>query len=67
MSGKYIEWKHLSNLYDKVSSAAVCSKGVTLLPKLKLEHVRMTPFSRMRVDLAAQVSDVPYSGYISRV
>ena len=29
--------------------------GLLLLPKIKLEHIQLTPFSRMRVDLAAQV------------
>ena len=27
-----------------------------MLPKIKREHVQLTSFSRMRVDLAAQVS-----------
>ena len=34
---------------------AVSSHGVSLLPKLKLEHLKLTSFSKMRVDLAAQV------------
>ena len=29
--------------------------GPLLLPKIKLEHIQLTPFSQMRVDLAAQV------------
>ena len=29
--------------------------GMSLLPKLKFEHVNLTNFSKMRVDLAAQV------------
>jgi hypothetical protein len=29
--------------------------GLSLLPKLKYEHVHLTAFSKMRVDLAAQV------------
>ena len=29
--------------------------GISLVPKLKMEHIELTPFSRMRVDLAAQV------------
>ena len=29
--------------------------GARLLPKLKFEHVELTSFSKMRVDLAAQV------------
>ena len=43
------------NLYEKLSQMAVSSHGVSLLPKLKLEHVKLTSFSKMRVDLAAQV------------
>ena len=30
--------------------------GLALLPKLKYEHVHLSSFSKMRVDLAAQVS-----------
>ena len=29
--------------------------GLRLLPKLKYEHLKLTSFSKMRVDLAAQV------------
>ena len=32
--------------------------GVRMVPKLKLEHISLTSFSKMRVDLAAQVSYV---------
>ena len=31
------------------------SPGLTTLPKLKYEHISLTSFSKMRVDLAAQV------------
>ncbi len=31
--------------------------GLSLLPKLKFEHVYLTSFSKMRVDLAAQVGE----------
>ena len=30
--------------------------GLSLIPKLKYEHLHLTSFSKMRVDLAAQVS-----------
>ena len=30
--------------------------GLVLLPKIKYEHVYLSNFSKMRVDLAAQVS-----------
>ncbi len=31
------------------------SSGLTLIPKFKLEHIKLTSYSTMRVDLAAQV------------
>ena len=30
--------------------------GLFLVPKLKFEHIHLTSYSKMRVDLAAQVS-----------
>ena len=32
--------------------------GLTLLPELKFEHINLTSYSKMRVDLAAQVRDI---------
>ncbi len=32
------------------------SVGMSLVPRLRFEHVNLTPFAKMRVDLAAQVS-----------
>ena len=57
INGKTIEWKHLRDLYHKFHSMAVQSVGLSLVPKLKMEHIELTSFSRMRVDLAAQVSN----------
>ena len=31
--------------------------GLALVPRLKYEHVHLTSYSKMRVDLAAQVRD----------
>ena len=45
-------------LYHKCQPA-VTSPGLTLLPKLKYEHINLTSFSKMRVDLAAQVTVSP--------
>lgn len=53
VSGKVIEWKHLRDLYHKFHSMAMQSAGLSLLPKLKMEHVVLTSFSWMRI---AQVS-----------
>ena len=42
-------------LYEANTEAITSTPGLSLVPKLKLEHVRLTNFSKMRVDLAAQV------------
>ena len=39
--------------YNNRSSSTV---GLALLPKLKYEHIYLSSYSKMRVDLAAQVS-----------
>jgi len=51
-NGKPILWKHLEDLYIKDTSEGT---GLRKLPKLKYEHIHLTNFSKMRVDLAAQV------------
>ena len=53
INGKKILWSHLENLYKAKENPG---QGLHLLHKLKFEHVRLTSFSRMRIDLAAQVS-----------
>lgn len=55
-NGKVMEWCHIQELYHKITSTAISSNGITLVPKLKQEHISLTSYSRMRVDLAAQVS-----------
>ena len=47
---QHISWEHLRRLYKRRSSS-----GLTLLPKLTLEHLNLNSYSRMRVNLAAQV------------
>ena len=46
-------------LHSKLPAMATQFSGVTLLPKLKQEHVHvhLTSYSRVRVDLAAQVKN----------
>lgn len=51
-NGKPILWKHLEDLYIKDTSEGT---GLRKLPKLKYEHLHLINFSKMRVDLAAQV------------
>lgn len=47
-------WGHVKELYSK-NRAQEDDVGLALLPKLKYEHVYLTSFSKMCVDLAAQV------------
>ena len=52
---KSISWRHLELLYLRNSGAHHEVPGLSLVPKLKYEHINLTNFSKMRVDLAAQV------------
>ena len=54
-NGKEILWQHLKNLYQSDGGAMRDAAGLAMVPKLKYEHVNLTSFSKMRVDLAAQV------------
>ena len=53
--GKNISWQHLMQLYHGGLGAKRNAGGLSLIPKLKYEHLYLTSFSKMRVDLAAQV------------
>lgn len=55
-NGKHIVWTHLQNLYHRDSGAQKTVGGLSLVPKLTYEHIYLTSFSKMHVDLAAQVS-----------
>ncbi|XP_062509723.1 uncharacterized protein LOC134185850 isoform X2 [Corticium candelabrum] len=52
--GKDISWNHLRRLYYQDSGAQRCAGGLSLVPKLKFEHLKLSSFSKMRVDLAVQ-------------
>ena len=54
-NGKPICWQHLEDLYLRDRGAERQSPGLCMVPKLKYEHLHLTSFSKMRVDLAAQV------------
>ena len=56
INGCNISWEHLVEVYRRTQETSKQS-GLCLLPKLKHEHIELTSFSRMRVYLAAQVSD----------
>lgn len=50
-----IKWDILEQLYEK-HRATVTGGGLTILPKIKAEHIKLTSYSKMRVDLAVQVN-----------
>ena len=49
--GNYIAWSHLEDLFKQCQA----DSGLNVLYKLKYEHIHLTSYSKMRVDLAAQV------------
>ena len=55
-NGSPIDWKLVVELYLRNAGAHTATPGLSLVPKLKYEHIYLTSFSKMRVDLAAQVS-----------
>ena len=55
-NGSDILWSHILDLYHRDSGAQRESPGLAIAHKIKREHVYLTSFSKMRVDLAAQVN-----------
>ena len=51
MNGQYIEWQQLWKIYRKVSTMSIQSKGITLAPKLKLEHLKLTSYESRRAQV----------------
>ena len=43
------------NLYNLNAGRITQTPGLSIVPKLKYEHIHLNSFSKMRVDLAAQV------------
>ena len=59
--GSHISWQHLVALYERDRGKAT---GLAMVPKLKFEHINLSSFAKMRVDLAAQVcSDITILTY----
>ena len=48
--GQYVLWQHITQIFYQDMD-----NGLKLLPRLSYEHVNLTPYSVMRVNLAAQV------------
>ena len=53
--GQNIEWSQLRSLYNR-NRIVTETPSLAMLHKVKYEHVNLTSFSKMRVDIAAQVS-----------
>ena len=51
--GQYISWKSIESLY--LTESATSTPGVHLCHKLTKDHVWLTSYTTMRVNLAAQV------------
>ena len=49
-SGFFLLWSHISQIYDEQLES-----GLKFVPKLTGDHINLTPYSVMRVNLAAQV------------
>ena len=50
-----ISWQHLVCAYEANQGRQTDTPALCLLHKVKAAHIHLTSFSRMRVDLAAQV------------
>ena len=55
INGKHISWQHLVRIYEGNCGRQSDTPGLNLLPRIKFHHLHLNSFSRMRVDLAAQV------------
>eukprot|EP00731_Ephydatia_muelleri_P000890 Em0001g890a len=55
INGQDISWQHLVDLYKAHRGPDCATLGLSILPKLKWEHIELNSYSKMRVDLAAQV------------
>ena len=51
INGQHISWLHLTSVKDKCTTGA----GLSMLPEIKFEHLRLNSYSRMKVYLASQV------------
>ena len=57
-NGQNIDWQLLIELYKANAGRVSETPGVSIVHKLKYEHLHLTNFSKMRVDLPVQVNVV---------
>ena len=55
-NGQVMGWHQIVSVYEWDLGPMRNAIGLRFAPKLKDEHINLTPQSRMRVNLAAQVS-----------
>lgn len=53
---KELSWRHIEKVYEASRALSAASHGLNLIPKVGYEHIHLTSYSKMRVDLAAEVS-----------
>jgi len=58
---------HICDLHEKLRGTSVQSKGLSIAPQLKSEHVNFTSYSQMRVDLAAPVIILGNNAYVKYI
>ena len=63
-NGQNIDWQLLTKLYEANAGRITETPGVSIVHKLKYEHLHLTNFSKMRVDLAVQVNVTSTSIYV---
>jgi hypothetical protein len=51
INGQHILWDYLRELYNKTQ----LDSGLYICRQLKFEHINLTSYSKMKVNLAAQV------------
>ena len=55
INGQDILWQQLRKLFESKTAMASRSEGLYMLKKLSKEHLDLTSYSRMRVNLAVEV------------
>ena len=60
INGQDIKWDTIVQLYNKHCLASTSAPGLSILHKLRYEHIHLTSYSKMRVDLAAQVQCITH-------
>ena len=55
INGKDISWQHLVKLYEENAGQSTDTLDLVLLHKVKYDHVYLNSYSKMKVNLAAQV------------